>query len=69
MKTDLKLEAFFCPTRLVYGGWEKFYSQLDVQMMTINGDVSIERAAVPCVSLGSDWEDFPESAFGVGSLF
>lgn len=48
MRCDLKMEAFFCPSRILYGGYDAWLTGSKVR--TVNGD---EEAALPFVKLSS----------------
>lgn len=66
MKCDLKLEAFACPLRLLFGGFERFF--IDQPGWYFEGDESLDyNSYVPYISIGSNWEHVPQ-VFDKGSL-
>ena len=67
MKCDLKLEAFACPLRILYGGFERFFIDLEGRYYDPEFDVTSVSSFVPCVSIGSNWDHVPQ-VFDRGSL-
>lgn len=49
MRVNLKLEAFFVPTRLLYGGFERWICAEDVTSMSSSGNSSTDKPIIPRV--------------------
>lgn len=50
MRVDLKAEAFFCPLRLLYGGFEKWFTRAKITNMTGSG-MSESTACMPLIEV------------------
>lgn len=55
MRCNLKVEAFFCPSRLLYGGLEDWLTDQDLKIPTQTNSV---KAAIPVLAIQStDWSN------------